>query len=140
MRAPRARARPNSSRTSTQAASPMTKPSRSASKGRQAWPGSSLRALMARASAKAPKQSGARGASTPPATAESARPAWMSRNASPTAIVPEAQLIPLVELGPVKPVPIAIWQLAAPAYALVTTRGSTLRRPERCSLAVCSSA
>ena len=53
--------------------------------------------------AKAPKQSGASGASAPPASITSASPRTMARNASPIAIAPEAQLIPLVELGPVQP-------------------------------------
>jgi hypothetical protein len=86
-----------------------------------------LRADMARISANAPKHRGASGASTPPATATSALPSRIRRNASPMAMVPEAQDMPLVELGPVKPNSMATAQLAAPTKVLSATRGSTAR-------------
>ena len=59
----------------------ITKPSRPASNGRLACAGSSLRVDMARMMAKAPKQSGASGASAPPASMTSASPRTMARNA-----------------------------------------------------------
>ena len=107
----------------------MTKPSRPASNGRRARPGSSLRVDMARMIAKAPKQSGASGASAPPANITSASSLAIARNASPTAIAPEAQLIPLVALGPVQPNSIAMLQLAAPAKTVSASDGSTARGP-----------
>jgi len=54
---------------------------------------------------------GARGASAPPASITSARPSRMAWNASPTATVPEAQLIALVTFGPDTPNSIAALQL-----------------------------
>src|SRR5690348_18024466 len=51
----------------------------------------------------APNVRGARGASAPPASMMSARPSRTTWNASPTAIVPDAQLMALVALGPVHP-------------------------------------
>ena len=107
----------------------MTKPSRPASNGRLAWAGSSLRVDIARMIAKAPKQSGASGASAPPAIITSASPRTMARNPSPMAMAPEAQLIPLVELGPVHPNSIAMLQLAAPAKTVSASAGSTARGP-----------
>ena len=59
----------------------MTKPSRPTSNGRLACPGSSFRVDIARMMAKAPKQSGASGASAPPASMMSASPRTMARNA-----------------------------------------------------------
>ena len=81
----------------------MTKPSRPASNGRLAVEGSSFRADIARMIANAPKESGASGASAPPASITSASSRWIVRNPSPMAMAPEAQLIPLVTLGPVIP-------------------------------------
>ena len=79
--------------------------------------------------AKAPKQSGASGASAPPAIMTSASPRATARKASPMAIAPEAQLIPLVLLGPVQPNSIAMLQLAAPAKTVSARAGSTARGP-----------
>src|SRR2546422_3278422 len=83
---------------------------------------------------------GASGASAPPANITSARASRIAWNASPTAIVPEAQLIALVELGPVKPNSIAMLQLAAPgntasASAGSSPRGPALRKPPTCASA-----
>ena len=79
--------------------------------------------------AKAPKQSGASGASAPPAIITSASSRAMARNASPIAMAPEAQLIPLVAFGPVQPNSIAMLQLAAPANTVSASAGSTARGP-----------
>src|SRR2546422_1377061 len=70
---------------------------------------------------------GASGASAPPASITSARPARIVWNASPTAIVPEAQLMALVELGPVKPNSMAMLQLAAPGNTASASAGSSPR-------------
>ncbi len=129
MRAPRVFARSISSSTSTAAPSPITNPSRPASKGREAVAGSSLRVDMARMMANAPKQSGASGVSTPPASTTSASPVRMARHASPSAMAPEAQLIPLVLLIPVKPNSMATLQLAAPLNTASASMGSTPRTP-----------
>ena len=73
--------------------------------------------------------SGASGASAPPASITSARPSRTTWNASPTAIVPEAQLIALVALGPVSPNSIAMLQLAAPANTASASEASSPRGP-----------
>ena len=101
----------------------MTKPSRRASNGRLACSGSSFRVDIARMIAKAPKQSGARGASAPPAIMTSASSRAMARKPSPMAIAPEAQLMPLVAFGPVQPNSIAMLQLAAPAKTVSASDG-----------------
>ena len=73
--------------------------------------------------AKAPKQSGASGASAPPLSMTSASPRAMARKPSPMAMVPEAQLMPLVVLGPDRPNSIAMLQLAAPANTVSASDG-----------------
>src|SRR5947199_9191761 len=70
---------------------------------------------------------GASGASAPPASIMSARPARIAWSASPTAMVPEAQLMALVEFGPVNPNAIAILQLAAPGNTASASAGSSPR-------------
>ena len=67
------------------APSPMTKPSRSRSNGREARCGSSLRVESARMAQKPPTPSGVMAASLPPAIMTSASPRWMKRKESPTA-------------------------------------------------------
>ena len=54
------------------------------------------------------------------------------------AMAPEAQLMPLVELGPVKPNSMAMLQLAAPANTVSASAGSTARGPPSMKLAVLS--
>src|SRR3989475_478368 len=83
---------------------------------------------------------GASGASAPPASITSARASRIAWTASPTAIVPEAQLIALVELGRVKPNSMAMWQLAAPGNRASASAGSSpggpaLRKPPTCASA-----
>src|SRR5213596_864117 len=107
----------------------MTKPSRLASKGRDARAGSSLRVLMARMMLNAANVSGASGASAPPASMMSARPSRTTWNASPTAMVPDAQLIAFVALGPVNPNSMAMLQLAAPQNTASASDGSSPRGP-----------
>ena len=57
---------------------------------RQAWAGSALRVDIARMIANAPKQSGANGASVPPASITSTSPRRMAFQALPRAIGAEA--------------------------------------------------
>src|ERR1043166_2524658 len=59
----------------------------------------------------------------------SASPPRMARNASPMAMAPDAQLIPLVMLGPVMPSSMARLQLAAPTKTVRASPGSTQRMP-----------
>jgi hypothetical protein len=64
----------------------------------------------------------------------------MARNASPTAIEPEAQLIALVLFGPIAPSSIAMLQLAEPPNTPSARPGSTARSPCDRNTASCSSA
>ena len=98
-------------------------------KGRDAFSGSSLRVDIARISANAPKVSGASGASAPPAIITSAYPSRICRNASPIAIVPDAQLMEFVEFGPIAPSSMAMLQLAAPPNTARASVASTARSP-----------
>src|SRR5206468_12264144 len=65
------------------------------------------------------------------------RIAW---KASPTAMVPDAQLIALVELGPENPNSIAMLQLAAPGNTASASAGSSPRGPSRRNRSTCDSA
>ncbi len=69
----------------------MTNPSRSASNGRDARVGSSLRVDSAFMFWKPAMDSGVTAASAPPAIITSASPLWIKRNASPIAWADEAQ-------------------------------------------------
>ena len=71
----------------------MTKPSRSASKGRLARRGSSLRADSARMLMKPAKTTGSIEASVAPAITTSASSRWIVFKASPTAWLPVAQAL-----------------------------------------------
>ncbi len=73
------------------APSPSTKPSRSASHGREAAVGSSLRVLMVRDCAKPAMVIAAMQASAPPATTTSASPVRSIRHAIAIASAPDAQ-------------------------------------------------
>ena len=73
------------------APSPMTNPSRVASKGREAVSGLSLRSESAFMLAKPPIAIGVTVASAPPVIMMSASPYWMERNASPIACALVAQ-------------------------------------------------
>src|SRR6266699_3160028 len=83
---------------------------------------------------------GASGASAPPASITSARASRIAWNASPTAIVPDAQLMALVEFGPVKPNSMAMLQLAAPGNTASASAGSSPRGPCVRKLPTCASA
>ena len=103
MRAPRAVACSTVSSTSTPAPSPMTKPSRPASNGREACLGSSLRVLSAFMAAKPAMAVGCTAASVPPATMTSASPMTSVRHASPMAWLAVAQAEQVATLGPRRP-------------------------------------
>ncbi len=81
----------------------MTKPSRSASQGREARSGSSFLVERARIEAKPAMASGQMTASLPPAIMASASPYWIRRKASPTAWRPVVQAVAGAELGPRAP-------------------------------------
>ena len=100
MRAPRFLACSSSSSTSTAAPSPITKPSRSRSNGRDARFGSALRVLMAFIAAKPPMPSGTTVASVPPANITLASPRLMVAQASPSACVAVAQAEQVAKFGP----------------------------------------
>src|ERR1700710_2686079 len=85
MRAPRSSACCSSSRITIPAPSPITKPSRVASNGREAVSGESLRSESAVMLAKPPIAIGVTGASAPPLIMMSASPYWIERKGSPVA-------------------------------------------------------
>ncbi len=74
----------------TPAPSPITKPSRSLSNGRDALAGASLRVESAFMFWKPAIDNGVMAASAPPAIIMSAMPRWMSRNDSPMAWADDA--------------------------------------------------
>src|SRR5579872_3189903 len=86
--------------------SPITKPSRSLSKGRLAPGGSSLRVESALAALNPAMERGVIGASTPPVIIARASPRRIIQDASPIAwaLVEQALTIPM--LGPLAPVKI----------------------------------
>src|SRR5580704_1708484 len=86
------------------APSPMTKPSRSLSQGREARGGSSLKAVdSARAAAKPARPRRHTAASAPPHTMTSASSSMISRDASPIACAPVEQAVTTAWFGPLKP-------------------------------------
>src|SRR6266436_2346112 len=93
MRASRRSACSRDSRTRMPAPSLHTNPSRSASNGRDARSGSSLRVVMALTAQKPAMVRGMMMASAPPAIITSASPRWMIRKASPMAWLPVAQAV-----------------------------------------------
>ncbi len=127
--APRRRACSSSSRTRMPDPSPMTKPSRSLSKGLEAFSGASLRVLSARIEQKPPTPSGVIAASEPPAIIASASPRWMRRKASPTAWAPLAHAVAVAELGPLAPVRIETQPEARLMIAAGMKKGLILRGP-----------
>src|SRR2546428_6570596 len=103
MRASRRRACSSDSRMTGPPPSPQTNPSRAASKGRDAFAGSSLRVDMAFIWQNPAMQSGMMMASAPPAIMTSASPRWMIFVASPMAWLPVAHAVTTDELGPLAP-------------------------------------
>ena len=98
IRAPRATAASFSSRTRIPAPSPITKPSRRASNGREVPVGD--RACIA---LKQAKPNSVRVASEPPATAASASPYWIIRSAEPSACAPPEQAETMPYIWPCSP-------------------------------------
>ena len=111
------------------APSPITKPSRSLSKGREAFSGSSLRVESARIAQKPPTPSGVIAASEPPAIMTSASPRWMRRKESPTAWAPLAHAVAVAEFGPLAPVRIETQPEARLTIAAGMKNGLILRGP-----------
>src|SRR2546425_2999072 len=108
----------------------MTKPSRRASKGREARVGSSFEVDIALITVNAAKVRGASGASTPPAIIAWASPSRIIRNASPIAIAPDAHELEFPSAGPRAPNAMATLQAPAPANTRVARLGGTQRRPD----------
>jgi hypothetical protein len=94
------RACSSASSTTTPAPSPITKPSRVASNGRDARRGLSLRVESAPMLAKPPIDIGVTAASDPPAIITSASPYWIVRNASPIACALVAHADTIAKFGP----------------------------------------
>src|SRR6188768_3032704 len=92
--------------------SPITNPSRSLSKGRDARDGSSLRVDSARIAAKPPTPIGVIAASEPPAIMTSASPREITRKASPTACAPDEHAVHGAEFGPRAPKRMETWPAA----------------------------
>ena len=84
------------------APSARTNPSRSRSNGRLARVGSSFRVDRARIAANPPRPMWVIAASLPPVIMMSARPFWISLNASPMALAAEAQAVATAEFGPLQ--------------------------------------
>ena len=85
------------------APSPITKPSRSASNGREAFFGSSLRVESARIEANPATDIGVIALSAPPQIIASASPRSIMRKLSPMACAPAAQAVAVAEFGPFAP-------------------------------------
>ena len=134
MVAPRAVAASQSSRISAPAPSAMTKPSRSASKGRDTP--MLDRAVMF---VKPWMPTGVMAASELPVMTASHRPAAIRRAAFATEWVPAAQAVTVVSQGPCQP-----WRMeieAAPAFDIIigTRNGETRRGPFSWKMRICSS-
>jgi hypothetical protein len=101
--APRACARSSSSSTIIAPASPITNPSRSASKGREARFGSPLRREIARIAPKPAIPTRDTGASVPPQIITSARPSLIASSPSPSAMFEAAHAVHSESSGPLVP-------------------------------------
>ena len=128
--APRARACSRSSRIRAPAPSPITKPLRRASNGREASDGRSLN-LVARAviCAKAISATWTKADSEPPATMAVASPCRMAWKARPMAWLEAAQAVVVQKLGPRRPSFMAIWPAAALGISWGTVNGETRLGP-----------
>ncbi len=113
----------------TAAPSASTNPSRSASNGRDARDGSSLRVDSAFIAANAPTHSGVTAASAPPATITSASPRWIRWYAAPIAWEPVAHAVAVAMFAPRRLKRIDTWPAAALTISLGTVKGLTLRGP-----------
>src|SRR6266568_3281212 len=134
MVAPRRSACSRSSRMSAPAPSPITKPSRSESNGREASVGRSLN-LVDRAViwANATSAMSTNAASQPPATIASASPSWIAWKARPMAWLDAAQAVVVQKFGPRRPNAMAICPAAAFGMSWGTVKGETRSGPLVCS-------
>ena len=106
-----------------------TNPSRSASNGREAFSGSSLRVDMAFMAQKPAMVRGTIMASAPPAIMTSASPRWMIRWASPRAWLPVAHAVTTEEFGPLAPKRMDTRPEAMLMMSMGITKGDTRSRP-----------
>ena len=115
------------------APSPITKPSRSRSHGREARIGWSLKPVdMARAAQKPAMPRRHTAASAPPATMTSASSSMIRRAASPIACAPVEQAVTTEWFGPLKPYRIETWPEASLISADGMKNGETRRGPRSC--------
>src|SRR3546814_11945679 len=126
MRAPRALARSYSSITRIPAPSPMTKPSRPSSHGRDAFSGSSLRVDRAFIAQKPPTDVGVVAYSAPPASINSAPPYWIMRIARQTLWVAVVHAVTAAMVGPLAPVMIETCLAVLMMKELGTVHGETM--------------
>src|SRR6476659_7005362 len=137
MGAPRRCACSSSSRMTTPAPSPMMKPSRSLSNGRQAVEGLSFCVDSARMAPNPPTLIGVIAASEPPAIIAIASPRRMISNDSPTACADAEQAVQVARFGPLAPNRIDTWPAARLMIAEGMKNGEILRGPPSSS-ALCS--
>ena len=110
------------------APSPITKPSRCASNGRDACSGASLNAVpSALAAAKPPRLTRSMAASLPPHTAMSASPLRIRRAASPIACTLAAHAVTGAPSGPLRP-----WRIDTCPAARLTRNDGTVNGDSRC--------
>ena len=110
------------------APSPITKPSRCASNGREASCGASLNPVdSALAAANAPRLTRSMAASLPPHTAMSASPQRIMRAASPSACTLAAQAVTGAPSGPLSP-----WRMDTCPAARLTRNDGTVNGDSRC--------
>ena len=130
MCAPRASACSRLSRTTTPAPSPMTKPSRPASNGRDALVGLSLYLdVIAFMLPKPATPTCVTAASVPPQIMTSAAPRRIISSESPSACAPVAHAVTTVEFGPFAPVIMEIWPDAISAIIIGMRNGEILDGP-----------
>ena len=106
-----------------------TKPSRSRSKGRLAWAGSSFRSESARMAAKPARPIRVSAASLPPVIITSASPHWIARKALPMELAALAQAVTMHSFGPRRPHWIETCPLAELAISLGMVKAETLSGP-----------
>ena len=111
------------------APSAITKPSRSLSKGRLAFSGSSFLVESALSAQKPPTPSAVIQLSVPPEIITSASPLWIILNASPRACVPAAQAVVVQELGPLTFNIMEIWPDAILTMSIGIRNGVILEGP-----------
>ena len=136
--APRVRACSRSSRITAPAPSPITKPSRPRSNGREAAAGLSLRVERARIAAKPPTSASVMPASDEPAIITSASPRRMISHASPRAWPPVAQAEETAKFGPSAPNRIAAWPDARFGIAIGMKNGLIRSGPFWTPIVTCS--